>query len=117
MNEVPKCACGCGQSIAAAKTGRPRVYASSACRLRAHRSRIVVAHLESLPDAVMSAPVGVAQTSTDEQIARAVLDARAVGFALQRLGTQARPELAWRCTKAGNAIIASLQSNFPNSER
>jgi hypothetical protein len=33
------CRCGCGQSVAHAGTGRPGLYASSACRMRALRAR------------------------------------------------------------------------------
>jgi hypothetical protein len=36
---VTPCACGCGEPVARAATGRPGVYASGACRMRAMRAR------------------------------------------------------------------------------
>ncbi len=33
------CAAGCGQSVAQARTGRPRLYCSSACQRAASRRR------------------------------------------------------------------------------
>ena len=36
---VTPCACGCGEAVTRAATGRPGQYASGACRMRALRSR------------------------------------------------------------------------------
>lgn len=36
---VTPCACGCGEMVARAATGRPGLYASGACRMRALRAR------------------------------------------------------------------------------
>jgi hypothetical protein len=36
---VTPCACGCGEMVARAATGRPGQYASGACRMRALRAR------------------------------------------------------------------------------
>jgi hypothetical protein len=36
---VTPCACGCGQPVSRAATGRPGMYASGACRMRALRAR------------------------------------------------------------------------------
>jgi len=55
--------------------------------------------------------------SVDDQVARALLEARALGFAFQRLGTQARPQLAWRCLSLGDLIIDAIQQQFPEIER
>jgi hypothetical protein len=33
------CRCGCGEPVAQARIGRPSLYASGACRMRALRSR------------------------------------------------------------------------------
>lgn len=117
MNEMPKCACGCGQPVArAGKTGRSRLYASSNCRLRAHRRRHQVAELERIPE-LAAGPIRVSAAPVDDQVARSVLEAQSVGYALQRLGTQARPELAWRCSKLGNSIVAAVAASFPETER
>lgn len=64
-----------------------------------------------------TASVRVAGVRADEQVARSVLEARAVGFAFTRLGVQARPELAWRCEKLGTAILSALADVFPETER
>ena len=93
------------------------MYASTACRMRALRSRRATAVLEGLPDALVAMPVGVNSGTIDDQVARALMELRATGFAMQRLGTQARPELAWRCTKLGDVVIAALADTFPEIER
>ena len=36
---VTPCACGCGEPVTRAATGRPGQYASGACRMRALRAR------------------------------------------------------------------------------
>jgi hypothetical protein len=61
---------------------------------------------ESMP------PAPATSASTDEQVARAILEARAVAGSLLRLGHQARPEFAWRCERAGLAIAKALDTYF-----
>ena len=124
MVEIRKCACGCGaETRRTSKTGRLPLYASGACRVRALRRRRALENLglsvelESLPDLASPAPVSVASISADEQVARSILEARAIGYAFARLGTSARPELAWRASKTGDAILSALAEFFPNSER
>lgn len=80
--------------------------------MRAMRRRRVTSELVPLADQVRPAPIHVTSGTVDGQIARALLEARLVGFAFQRLGTQARPDLAWRCTRLGDAIIDALGDNF-----
>jgi len=80
--------------------------------MRALRNRRLSAEMTPLPDVVRDAPVALAGRSTDEQIQRALIEARAIGFAFQRLGAVARPELAWRCTKLGEAIQTALNDTF-----
>jgi hypothetical protein len=36
---ITPCACGCGEPVTRASTGRPGLYASGACRMRALRAR------------------------------------------------------------------------------
>jgi hypothetical protein len=50
---------------------------------------------------------------TDEQVAQAILEARMITGALLRLGTVARPQLAWRCAKAGGELRGALEKYFP----
>lgn len=118
MVEINKCACGCGQpTIRKSRTGRAPLYASGACRVRALRNRRALAGIDGIPDIVHPTPVSVVSVPVDEQVARAVIEARAIGFAFQRLGTQARPDLAWRCSKVGDAIVTALAEFFPDPER
>lgn len=111
---VPRCACGCGTLVArSGRRGPAPQYASATCRKRAERRRRVAeAGLESWPGTVKPPEPTVKQRSADEQVERAILEARTIGFAFMRLGTQARPELAWRCTKMGEALLASLKDTF-----
>lgn len=61
----------------------------------------------------MSVPVPAAPaTPADRQLERALLEARAVAFALLRLGAELRPELAWRSTNTGEAMLTALEHNF-----
>lgn len=67
---------------------------------------------EPLEGVVRNAAVSLAGRSTDEQVQRALLEARSVTFALQRLGQVARPDLAWRCARAGEAFETALRDSF-----
>ena len=117
MIEIPKCSCGCDKPVArSGRTGPAPKYATPNCRLRAHRRR-QFQDLQSLPDQPAPVTVKVSGQKIDEQIARSILETQSVGFALQRLGLQARPELAWRCTKLGNTIVETLQELFPEQRR
>lgn len=68
--------------------------------------------LVPLSDVVRDAPVTVLGRSTDEQVQHGLVEARAVAFAFLRLGATARPELAWRCTRLGQAIEQALDDTF-----
>lgn len=115
--DIPKCACGCGRVPSrTAKVGPAPLYASAACRVRAYRRRQQAHELEPIPELQPQA-VRIAGANTDDQVARSVLEARSVGFALQRLGTMARPDLAWRCSKLGKAIVSAVADSFPETER
>ena len=109
------CACGCGAQLTRGKRGPARVYASPACRKRAERRRR--AEVEYLPADVRIEPVTLSAVATDVQIERALIEARAVGFALLRLGAEARPELGWRCTRLGTAILDGMTASFPEVNR
>ena len=118
MVEMRKCACGCGSEVKrTGRSGPTPTYASTACRMRAMRHRRATAALEPLNDLLPAQSVVPPAVALDDQVARSLLEARTIGFALQRLGVQARPELAWRCTKLGNAIVAAIKDTFPETER
>lgn len=110
--EQPKCACGCGAIlIRRGRSGPAPQYASAVCRKRAERQRKAGIDLERVVHA--GAPEQErSNVPTDEQVARAILEARTIGNAFIRLGREARPEFAWRCAKAGQAIVAGLRDAF-----
>lgn len=113
MVSIPKCACGCGQQVGSKPLRGPApVYASAACRKRAMRRRNATAELTPLPDRPEPLIEPASFGSVDEQVARAVMETRAIAFALTRLGTLARPEFAWRCAKLGEAIETELNRAF-----
>lgn len=106
----PKCACGCGEILVRrGRSGPAPQYATALCRKRAERQRKSGIDLDLV---VHADPQPTIHVPVDEQIARAILEARTIGFAFTRLGTKARPELAWRCTKVGEAIIDALGESF-----
>jgi len=45
------------------------------------------------------------------------LEATMIGNALLRLGLQARPELAWRCSKLGDTITSAINELFPTERQ
>lgn len=113
-----KCACGCGRTVTRkSKRGPEPDYYSGACRVAAYRKRTAVDDMEPLPDVANAAPAPIAAGSVDDQVARAVLEARAIGFALQRLGRKARPEFAWRCEQLGAAIGKAVIEAFGEAAR
>lgn len=100
------------------RQGRSRLYCSTACRKRAFRRRHANAvEFAGEVIALRPEPVQVNNGHTDEQVARAIMTARAAAYSLQRLGNEARPELSWRCTKLGDVIAAGLSEFFPETER
>ena len=98
MNE--SCACGCGR-VLVQTSNRRRYYASDTCRQRAHRGRLAARPVWS----------GDSQPAI-VQVERAILEARSVGFALQRLGVEAPPVLAARCRVVGDTIVRAVTAQF-----
>lgn len=80
--------------------------------MRALRNRRLSDELTPLPDIIRDAPVIVVTGNIEDQVHRAVIEARALGFAFSRLGRQARPELAWRCARLGELLIQGIEDNF-----
>jgi hypothetical protein len=110
--EQPRCACGCGAIlIRRGRSGPAPQYASAVCRKRAERQRKSGIDLDQVVHAGAPIPER-SNVPTDEQVARAILEARAIGNAFIRLGKEARPEFAWRCDRAGRAIVAGLRDAF-----
>ena len=80
--------------------------------MRALRHRRATAELVPVPDLAHTGPISVAGRPVQDQIERGLLEARAIGFAFQRLGTVARPDMAWRCSRLGAAIITAIEDTF-----
>jgi hypothetical protein len=57
-----------------------------------------------------------ASAHPDDQVARAIFEARGIGAAFFRLGREARPALAWRCEEVGKAVTAALHAYFEETE-
>ncbi len=60
----------------------------------------------------LPSPVPPRAVYTDEQVARALLEARGVAGTFLRLGRDARPQLAWRSERLGTAIVAAIDDYF-----
>jgi hypothetical protein len=56
-------------------------------------------------------------TRPDEAVAGAVLEARTLAGAFTHLSRSARPQLAWRCEKTGEAIHSALDDYFEGVDR
>ena len=54
--------------------------------------------------------------STEDQVACAILEARAVAGTFLRLGREACPQLRWRCEGIGKALTEALAAHFPELE-
>ena len=112
--------CGeCGAAVTQPSTGRPRMYCSKRCRQAAfRRSRSIavlvpVGRMETVGTGYGSLP---APAHPDDQVARAIFEARGIGAAFFRLGREARPALAWRCEEVGKAIEEALHAYFEEIE-
>ena len=100
----------CSIEVRLRSRGRPPHYCSQRCRQAAYRQRkacLPVANTQ-VAEVASAKPAG-----SDDQVARALLEARMVAGAFLRLGTVARPPFAWRCSKAGAEIREALDKYFP----
>ena len=103
----------CGCELLERRRGRRRHYCSPRCRQAAYRQRKAAFSLEPLTEPAAALLLPIRMAGTDEQVVQAILEARSVTGALLRLGTEARPQLAWRCAKAGAALREALDRYFP----
>ena len=84
----------CGSPVRRAAGGRPRLYCSNRCRQAAHRRRHAVDALfpAGSLEAVGQEHGGLPPpTPTEDEVAFAILEARAVAGAFRRLGREACP--------------------------
>jgi len=96
---------GRSPSLCRARTSASRSHPAAVAE---HLTQLLNA-LESLGDERGVLPVGA---QPNEQVARAVLEARGLAAVLQRLGREARLQLAWRCEGVGSALQAALIRYF-----
>jgi len=100
--------------------GRPRLYCSNGCRQAAHRRRHAVdvlfptGSLEAVGQKHGSLPP---PAPTEDQVACAIFEARAIAGAFLRLGREACPQLRWRCEGVGKALDEALAGYFRELEQ
>ncbi|NLE21891.1 MAG: hypothetical protein GX624_03785 [Actinobacteria bacterium] len=123
MLPIPRCS-ECGDQLPPKKPGpgKNRVYCSDRCRKRAERRRKAVAQWQDLqpatltpyvgPDGPVSPPPPRKQAHPDEQVARAILEARGIAGAFAVLAREVRPQFAWRCEKVADGLHALLDEYF-----
>lgn len=116
--------------VARARPGNPRRYCSSACRNEAYRARLE--RSSELDDLDVDLPrldsttlvraqlVAVAEelavdrssAPPEEQLARALLEARTLATALIRLEPRLPTGLAWRSATLGEQLLSHLSDLF-----
>ena len=109
----------CGSPVRQTAGGRIRLYCSNGCRQAAHRCRHAV---DDLIPAERLEPVGQEHgvvppaASPEDQVACAILEARAIAGAFLHLGREACPQLRWRCEGVGKALTEALACYFRELE-
>lgn len=109
----------CTSRVTQPKAGRRRRFCSAACKQAAYRNRRTEIVWEPLDDAGME-PVAITPEPTphpDDAVASAIIEARTLAGTFTNLGCRARPQLAWRCTKTGDAIHSALDDYFDGADR
>ena len=111
---TPLCA-SCFQPLPPRRPRGPEArYCSSRCRQSVFRQRRLAAALEPAfaePREVRRSPAG--PVGSLDEVAMAIAEARSIAGAFIRLGRQAHPTFAWRCTKVGVALRDTLDRQFP----
>lgn len=82
----------------------------SAYRARRHVA-LIADELQPIGVPFESEPSGTSMPK-DEEVARAVLEAKILAGTFYRLGREARPQFAWRCITLADALAAALKSTF-----
>jgi hypothetical protein len=118
MTDLNQKCVGCGVPIQQPRTGRPRRYCSTRCKKADYRRRHNEIVWEPLDPAVAEhVPEPTPTPNPDEAVAGALVEARTVAGVFTNLGRRARPQLAWRCTKTGEAIHTALDDYFEGVDR
>lgn len=116
-----------------ARAGRPRLYCSARCRYGARHDRDrrrereprAAVELPPAPEpdraaiaaelALLVAPAA-APAAPEDQLARALLELRAVGSALERLRHELPPRLAGPAGKLAGTVARGIARSFPEIE-
>jgi len=108
----------CGRELRRRSRGPAPRYCQASCRVAAHRARRATTAIRAELQAAGAAhePVVHAdpppQTSADEQVARAYVEAKSLASVFARLGCEARPSLAWRCTRVSQALTTAIHETL-----
>ena len=108
----------CGQELHRALHGPSPRYCNAACRMKASRARRAAAAVcaelqaEGAPPGPVVHAHPAPRASTDEQVARAFLEAKSLASVFARLGVDARPALAWRCAHVAEALAAAIEETL-----
>ena len=95
----------CDVRVTQPNTGRRRRFCSAACRKAAFHLRHNEIAWEPLDGAVAAyVPEPTPTPNPDEAVAGAIVEARTLAGTFRNLGRRGCPQLAWRCTKTGEAI-------------
>jgi hypothetical protein len=113
---IPRCS-WCGGPLERGRRGPAAITCSPTCRQARRRARRGLAReLEPATLTALGPPLAhgpnFSAVPLDDQVARALLETRALGSAWLRLGREARPPFAWRCEMTGVAIISALDTYF-----
>lgn len=121
MLEIRRCIV-CGEKIEPKATGRPRLYCSNRCRLKAQRERkaddvlaVMVGGRRQPPDLGELSPadiLGPRAADPDEAVVESIVLARSAAAAFGLSAEKARPQLSWRCQKMADHIAAGLDRYF-----
>ena len=120
MVDIPKCII-CDALIDAKDTGRPALYCSNACRMKAKRRRRTEAVFATLAGDVPEPDLGDVSAEDllgprardpDGAVLESILLARAAAAAFGVSARRARPQLSWRCVKMADHIAGGLRRYF-----
>ena len=123
MLAINQCAF-CSAQLQRSARGRPRLYCSDACRDRARRAREERESAEQpLPYDEIDPAGGACDVEElagllelpgdpDEAVVEAILRARQAAASFGMAARRARPQLAFRCSRAAGEIAAVLRRQF-----
>jgi hypothetical protein len=108
----------CGREIHRGARGPAPRYCNAACRKAASRARrtSAIVRAELLAEGAELEPFVHAhpapKAATDEQVARAFVEAKTLAGVFARLGVDARPALAWRCSRVAQALDSAINETL-----